>query len=222
MEKFLNRNWLTIISQCNLTDWKEALASVLTYTQGEEQSQLLDTLGARLETNNELVNACICYICASNLDAFVQCWPRVIIAASASTESTATKASETLQDLIEKSMILRSQIVGQQRQNVSIAKLNARLVDYAKLLADQGCFLNAYNYLKDSTDQSLSLIKDRVFHSLDPNIVQQYRLARPDNPFKATANAVQAKSNIHQTQFNNTQTALNTSQARKIGMQIVY
>ncbi len=34
----------------------------------------------------------------------------------------------------------------------SPSKLNSKLVEYAKLLADQGCFLNAYNYIKDSND----------------------------------------------------------------------
>lgn len=189
-----------------MNDWKEGLASVITYTQGEEQSQLLDTLGARLEANNQLVNACICYICSSNLDALVQCWPRVI-----GTGESSESVSASLQDLIEKAMILRAQLLMQQRQ-VSLARLNNRLIEYAKLLADQGCFLNAYTYLKDSNDASLSLIKDRVFHCLDPAIVQQYRLAKPENPFRATT---QASSNVHQYAAN---TGLSsTQQSRKIG-----
>lgn len=189
-----------------MNDWKEALASVITYTQGEEQSQLLDTLGARLEANNQLVNACICYICSSNLDALVQCWPRVI-----GTGESSESVSASLQDLIEKAMILRAQLLMQQRQ-VSLSRLNNRLIEYAKLLADQGCFLNAYTYLKDSNDASLSLIKDRVFHCLDPSIVQQYRIAKPENPFRATT---QASSNAHQYAAN---TGLSsTQQARKIG-----
>ena len=178
----------------------------MTYTQGEEQSQLLDTLGARLEAHNQLVNACICYICSSNLDALVQCWPRVI-----DTNDSNKEASASLQDLIEKAMILRSQLSMQQRP-VSLTKLNTRLIEYARLLADQGCFLNAYTYLKDSNDASLSLIKDRVFHCLDPAVVQQYRLAKPESPFRP---ATQVKSNVQQYATNNNM--INQQQARKIG-----
>ena len=34
----------------------------------------------------------------------------------------------------------------------SFSKLNSNLAQYAKLLADQGCFLNAYSYINDSND----------------------------------------------------------------------
>lgn len=179
------------------------MASVITYTQGDEQAQLLDTLGARLEANSQLVNACICYICSSNLDALVQCWSQVVA-------SSGKEDSASLQDLIEKAMILRAQLKSQQQRAVSMSKLNARLIQYARLLADQGCFLNAYVYLQDSNDPSLLLIKDRVFHGLDPSLVQQYRLAKPESPFAAS---LHAKSNI-QHQFAATH---QNQQTKKIG-----
>ena len=40
-------------------------------------------------------------------------------------------------------------------QSQSLHKLNSKLVKYAKLLADQGCFVNAYNYINDSNDVSV-------------------------------------------------------------------
>lgn len=211
MEKFLNRNWQSIISQCNLDDWKEALASIITYTYDEEQSNLLDTLGSRLEVHNQLLNACICYICSSNLDLLVQCWPKVI------SQYEQESSSSTLQDLIEKVMILRFNLMNYQQQsktkqlpNHSMAKLNSKLIEYAKLLADQGCFLNAYTYLKDSNEQSLLLIKDRLYHVLDPQVIQKYKLSKPESPFKPI---VSAKSNVQTSVSTNNST---TSQARKL------
>ena len=69
-------------------------------------------------------------------------------------------------------------------QNQSLQNLNSKLVKYAKLLADQGCFLNAYNYISDSNDHSILLMKDRLYHVLDPMVIQQYRLRKPESPFK--------------------------------------
>jgi hypothetical protein len=40
----------------------------------------------------------------------------------------------------------------------SLSKFYSKLIEYAKLLADQGCFLNAFNYLKDLNDVKLNSI----------------------------------------------------------------
>ncbi len=62
---------------CNLENWKEALATILTYTKDAEQTTLCNILAERLENERELANACICYICSPDLDRFVQCWQKL-------------------------------------------------------------------------------------------------------------------------------------------------
>ena len=89
-------------------------------------------------------------------------------------------------------------------QMQSFAKLNTKLVQYAKLLADQGCFLNAYSYINDSNDSSVLVMKDRLYHVLDAATIQQYRLRKPEYPFKPT-HAQNAKSNVSQQQMPNSQ-----------------
>jgi hypothetical protein len=89
-------------------------------------------------------------------------------------------------------------------QMQSFAKLNTKLVQYAKLLADQGCFLNAYSYINDSNDSSILVMKDRLYHVLDPATIQQYRLRKPEYPFK-TANVSNAKSNVSHQQMSSAQ-----------------
>jgi protein transport protein SEC31 len=76
----LNRDWPSIVKTCNLENWKEALATILTYTRDAEQVSLCNVLGGRLEDERNtanLLNACICYICAPDLDRFVQCWQKL-------------------------------------------------------------------------------------------------------------------------------------------------
>ena len=52
----------------------------MTYTTGDEFLTLCDHLGSRLEGENmesNLINACICYICSSNIDNLVNCWQKL-------------------------------------------------------------------------------------------------------------------------------------------------
>jgi hypothetical protein len=46
--------------------------------------------------------------------------------------------------------MLRYSIKTVQNQNLTL--LNQKLIEYAKLLAEQGCFITAFNYLKDRND----------------------------------------------------------------------
>ncbi len=77
LEKVINRDWFKIVQNCNLKHWKESLSLIMMYTRDEELSQLCDKLGERLEKNNDLLDACICYVCSENLDNFVSCWEKL-------------------------------------------------------------------------------------------------------------------------------------------------
>ncbi|KAK7830980.1 hypothetical protein U0070_018524 [Myodes glareolus] len=97
------KNWKEIVESCDLKNWREALAAVLTYAKPDEFSALCDLLGARLESEGDSLlqaQACLCYICAGNVEKLVACW---------------TKAQDgsnplSLQDLIEKVVILRKAV----------------------------------------------------------------------------------------------------------------
>ena len=188
----MNHDWQKIVSTCHLDDWKEALAGIMTYTSDRELFTLCDNLGSRLEMDeSNLLNACVCYIFSSNLDNLIQCWQKLSAKISSASKSA---ESASLQDLIEKIMILRCALSDKSQ---SFEKLNTNLVKYAKLLADQGCFLNAYSYINDSSDNSLLIMKDRLYRVIDPALIQQYKLRKPDYPFK-TANVapVNVKPNV--------------------------
>ena len=75
----MNQDWTRIVSNCNLQHWKEALAAVLSYNSGQQLFNLCNILGNRLENESKLLNACICYICSSNVNQLVDCWYKVQI-----------------------------------------------------------------------------------------------------------------------------------------------
>lgn len=73
------KNWKEIVESCDLRNWKEALAAVLTYAKLDEFSALCDLLGTRLESEGDSLlqtQACLCYICAGNVEKLVACWTK--------------------------------------------------------------------------------------------------------------------------------------------------
>nr|XP_048282777.1 protein transport protein Sec31A isoform X27 [Myodes glareolus] len=152
------KNWKEIVESCDLKNWREALAAVLTYAKPDEFSALCDLLGARLESEGDSLlqaQACLCYICAGNVEKLVACW---------------TKAQDgsnplSLQDLIEKVVILRKavQLTHAMDTNTVGALLAEKMSQYASLLAAQGSIATALAFLPDNTNQpNIVQLRDRL------------------------------------------------------------
>lgn len=152
------KNWKEIVESCDLKNWREALAVVLTYAKPDEFSALCDLLGARLESEGDSLlrtQACLCYICAGNVERLVACW---------------TKAQDgsnplSLQDLIEKVVILRKavQLTQALDTNTVGALLAEKMSQYANLLAAQGSIAAALAFLPDNTNQpDIVQLRDRL------------------------------------------------------------
>ncbi|XP_054846139.1 protein transport protein Sec31A isoform X5 [Eublepharis macularius] len=154
----VTKNWKDIVQSCDLHNWKEALAAVLTYARPDEFAALCDLLGTRLEKEGDSplqTQACLCYICAGNVEKLVACW---------------TKAQDgnnplSLQDLIEKVVVLRKAV---QRTQVMEADavgvlLAEKMSQYANLLASQGSIAAALAFLPADTNQpNIVLLRDRI------------------------------------------------------------
>ncbi|XP_028363099.1 protein transport protein Sec31A isoform X2 [Phyllostomus discolor] len=152
------KNWKEIVESCDLKNWREALAAVLTYAKPDEFSALCDLLGTRLESEGDSplqTQACLCYICAGNVEKLVACW---------------TKAQDgtnplSLQDLIEKVVILRKavQLTQAMDTNTVGVLLAEKMSQYASLLAAQGSIAAALAFLPESTNQpNIVQLRDRL------------------------------------------------------------
>nr|XP_051675573.1 protein transport protein Sec31A isoform X10 [Oryctolagus cuniculus] len=152
------KNWKEIVESCDLKNWREALAAVLTYAKPDEFSALCDLLGTRLEREGDSLlqtQACLCYICAGNVEKLVACW---------------TKAQDgsnplSLQDLIEKVVILRKavQLTQALDTNTVGVLLAEKMSQYASLLAAQGSIAAALAFLPDNTNQpNIVQLRDRL------------------------------------------------------------
>ncbi|XP_043428260.1 protein transport protein Sec31A isoform X8 [Prionailurus viverrinus] len=152
------KNWKEIVESCDLKNWREALAAVLTYAKPDEFSALCDLLGTRLESEGDILlqtQACLCYICAGNVEKLVACW----------TKAQDGSSPLSLQDLIEKVVILRKAVQLTQAMDTSTVGvlLAEKMSQYANLLAAQGSIAAALAFLPENTNQpNIVQLRDRL------------------------------------------------------------
>uniref|UniRef100_A0A3B4E422 Protein transport protein Sec31A n=1 Tax=Pygocentrus nattereri TaxID=42514 RepID=A0A3B4E422_PYGNA len=161
------KDWLDILETCDLHNWKEALAAVMTYGKPEEFSSLCGLLGSRLEAAEDLAlqaQACLCYICAGSMEHLVSCWSK----------AQDSSSPLSLQDLVEKVVVLR-QAVEKAQGGVAPAVgalLAEKMSQYASLLASQGSLQTAISYLPTNTEQvAVQLLRERLSRALGQHAV---------------------------------------------------
>ncbi|RMC13707.1 hypothetical protein DUI87_08785 [Hirundo rustica rustica] len=171
----VTKNWKEIVQSCDLQNWREALAAVLTYARPDEFTALCDLLGSRLENEGDSVlqtQACLCYICAGNVDKLVACWTKV----------QDGNSPLSLQDLIEKVVILRKavQLTQAVDPNAMGALLAEKMSQYANLLAAQGSLAAALTFLPANTNQpNIVQLRDRLCRAQGELPVGQHGLRGP-------------------------------------------
>ncbi|NXL48410.1 SC31A protein, partial [Podilymbus podiceps] len=171
----VTKNWKEIVESCDLQNWREALAAVLTYARPDEFTALCDLLGSRLESEGDSLlqtQACLCYICAGNVEKLVACW----------TKAKDGNSPLSLQDLIEKVVILRKavQLTQAVDPNAVGALLAEKMSQYANLLAAQGSIAAALTFLPANTNQpNIVLLRDRLCRAQGELPVGQEALKAP-------------------------------------------
>ncbi|XP_016341080.1 protein transport protein Sec31A-like [Sinocyclocheilus anshuiensis] len=179
----VTQNWRDIVQSCELDNWKEALAALLTYANPEAFAPLCDTLGARLQaegTEKHCLQACLCFICSGNIERLVECW----------TSQRDCSSPLELEDLVEKVMILRKSIERLRSGEVCVqsSALTEKLIQYSSILASQGSLSSALRYLPDSPDQAgVQMLRERLSQAKG-EILQRPQSSAPAGGAKAPAN----------------------------------
>lgn len=154
---------------CNLQNWKEALALLLTYSGPEKFPELCDMLGTRMEQEGGgalISEARLCYVCSGSVELLVECWAKCHQASY----------PLALQDLMEKVMVLnRSLELLRDPDRVSSGPATTfRVTQYASLLAAQGSLATAMSYLpRDCTQAPVQQLRDRLFHAQGSGVLGQ-------------------------------------------------
>ncbi|KAJ8915040.1 hypothetical protein NQ315_016015 [Exocentrus adspersus] len=156
----VSEDWGSIINNCEVGSWKEALAAALTHASDEDLPLLCEQLGTRLElqslSNPKLAqDAQLCYICSGNFDKLVSSW-----------SGNAMNSTKDLQELVELVMFLQKAIERQGRQVQITGALADLLSHYSSLLASQGNLSTAVAYLGSSQNEKVASLRDRLHVAL--------------------------------------------------------
>uniref|UniRef100_A0A8C4V1H6 Protein transport protein Sec31A n=1 Tax=Falco tinnunculus TaxID=100819 RepID=A0A8C4V1H6_FALTI len=184
----VTKNWKEIVQSCDLQNWREALAAVLTYARPDEFAALCDLLGNRLESEGDSLlqtQACLCYICAGNVEKLVACWTKA--------RDGNSPLSLQVGDFIKVLEVTRSvQLTQAVDPNAVGALLAEKMSQYANLLASQGSIAAALTFLPTNTNQVRGI---QVFLLLLP-AAHQYpcgtggpALYQPQQPIAVPASA---------------------------------
>eukprot|EP00112_Aurelia_sp_Birch-Aquarium-sp1_P011275 Seg237.6 transcript_id=Seg237.6/GoldUCD/mRNA.D3Y31 product="Protein transport protein Sec31A" protein_id=Seg237.6/GoldUCD/D3Y31 len=155
----VGRDWRSIVETCAIDNWKEALATLVTYGRAEEFFELCDLLGQRLENEAQnYTSAIICYICSGNVERLVSCWSKTV---------PRDASPLLLQDLIEKVMVLKKAVEREKKQTAATSNsfLAGQLSKYGNILASQGSYETAMVYLSTINDPTVALLKDRLMQA---------------------------------------------------------
>lgn len=156
----VSEDWTSVINNCDINSWKEALVATLTHSSNEDLPKLCELLGNRLEADGKLnpkfaQNAQLCYICAGNFEKLVNSW-----------SDSVKKSSNDLQELVELVTFLQKSVERQGRKVEIGTRLGDLLAYYASLLASQGNLSAALSYLGNSQNQQIVSLRDRLSISL--------------------------------------------------------
>nr|QYV43135.1 component of the coat protein complex II [Colaphellus bowringi] len=156
----ISEDWSSIINNCDVSSWKEALAAVLTHASDDDLPVLCEQLGYRLEEESKrnpklFEDAQLCYICAGSFEKLVSSWSDI-----------AMKSTNNLQELIELVTFLQKAIERQGRQVQISGALADLLSNYASILAAQGNLATALNYLGPSSNEKVASLRDRLLVAL--------------------------------------------------------
>ncbi|XP_072742503.1 protein transport protein Sec31A [Anoplolepis gracilipes] len=164
INSLVSENWAEVVKNSDIKCWKEALVGIFTNSSTQERSALCDMLGDRLATCENPVlkkQAQICYICSGNLNKLVEV------------------SNADIQEVVELVVIMQKALELQGIREIHIQdRIASVLSQYAEMLAAEGDLEAALNYLGNSQEQRISMLRDRLCKALS-YVQEQRNIARP-------------------------------------------
>lgn len=162
----VGKNLWDLVHNADLNNWKDVMASLCTYAEASEFSDLCEALGDRLEEQmGESVSgpelrkdAAFCYLAGSKLEKVVAIWTSELIESESSSLKDMAKGSgfsihaRSLQSFIEKVTVFREAIQYQDTQQSAtsdwkLAPLYDKYIEYADIASSHGQLYVAERYL---------------------------------------------------------------------------
>ncbi|XP_076291003.1 COPII coat complex component secretory 31 [Lasioglossum baleicum] len=152
ISSLVSENWADIVQNSDINCWKEVLIGIFTHSNPQERSMLCDMLGDRLISSDDPTlkeQAQICYICSGNLNKMVE------------------SSNVDIQEVVELVMVMQKALELQGSRDTRIeGKIASVLSQYAEMLASEGDLEAALNYLGNSEDERVVMLKNRLCRAL--------------------------------------------------------
>ncbi|KAG9998903.1 WD40 repeat-like protein, partial [Aureobasidium melanogenum] len=166
LASIVGKNLWDVVHNADLSNWKEVMATLCTFADETEFSDLCEALGDRLEESLSTAtdkgtlrrDASFCFLAGSKLEKVVTIWAQELQEKesagleAADGETSFSVHARSLQDFIEKVTVFR-QVVSfqdpdrQASENWKLAPLYAKYAEYADILASHGQLQVAERYL---------------------------------------------------------------------------
>ncbi|KAL0128272.1 hypothetical protein PUN28_003498 [Cardiocondyla obscurior] len=164
INSLVSENWAEVVKNSDIKCWKEVLVGIFTHSNIQERSILCDMLGDRLvQCDNSILKkqAQICYICSGNLNKLIEV------------------SDGDLQEMVELVIIMQKALEFQGIREVQIKdKIATVLSQYAEMLAAEGDLEAALNYLGNSQEQKISMLRDRLCKVIN-SMQEQRHVTKP-------------------------------------------
>lgn len=166
LASIVGKNLWDVVHNADLSNWKEVMATLCTFADENEFSDLCEALGDRLEDalnqggekGTLRRDASFCYLAGSKLEKVVSIWTQELQEKEAAGlefsggESGFSVHAHSLQDFIEKVTVFRKVVnftdpQSQATENWKLAPLYAKYAEYADILAGHGQLQIAEKYL---------------------------------------------------------------------------
>ncbi|THV88522.1 hypothetical protein D6D27_07216 [Aureobasidium pullulans] len=166
LASIVGKNLWDVVHNADLSNWKEVMATLCTFADETEFSDLCEALGDRLEESladatdkgSLRRDASFCFLAGSKLEKVVTIWAQELQEKesagleAADGETSFSVHARSLQDFIEKVTVFR-QVVSfqdsdkQATENWKLAPLYSKYTEYADILASHGQLQVAEKYL---------------------------------------------------------------------------
>lgn len=147
-----------VVNNADLSNWKEAMAVLCTFSSPDDFPNLCEALGDRIVGQGAREDASFCYLVGSKLDKVVPIWVSVLEEAEkaglgeSKGGSSFSVHAKTLQDFIEKVTVFRHVSKFQDKDTGAtsewkLAALYDKYIEYADIVAAHGQLTTAQKYL---------------------------------------------------------------------------
>ncbi|XP_066594870.1 protein transport protein Sec31A isoform X2 [Prorops nasuta] len=165
MNSLVSESWIDIVKNSDINCWKEVLVALFTYCDAAERIALCDQMGDRLAVSENPTlkkHAQICYICSGNINKAVE------------------TSDANIQETVELIMILQKALELQGNRNIQLEGNIAKILsEYAEMLVSEGNLESALNYLGNSKDERVTMLRHRLYKAL--GYTQEPQKAAVDN-----------------------------------------